>query len=153
MQIPPNDPRARAVYKVFSTPSGKLTVQEARPFIAPFVKMHLDDLTVFGRGLWALFVKVLDRRRRELGIEFVVEDIVALGGDVFQLSARLCQDPPNRYWPFQARFRVYDNRVVEIWSKRRNYVALFGDDFVSFWGCLRALRFCFYHRGSGSEER
>ena len=61
-------------------------------------------------------------------------DELVVNGDLVTFHGRLRWGEPPREQPLEATFRVTDGQVVELWTKRENYVPVLGEQFCTSWG-------------------
>ena len=121
----------RTVRDLLRVPAGELTLDEGAGLLAGDVVMHLDGFTMRGMARWRDFVGYLSERRAARGLALRCETI-DLEDDVATWRGAWVLD--SRTWPVVARFRVRGDRVVELWSRRANYTAPFGERFTTWWG-------------------
>lgn len=115
--------------------------------LADDILMHMDGRwTLQGHARWRDFIRYLRRRRTLLGLRLacdkveIEDDRATFFGHWYHAE----RDVPDGQ--VVATFRFNDDRIVELWSRRTNYVSLFGKGILTTPGfyvfAYRALFWC-----------
>ena len=118
------------------------------------ILMHMDNrYTLQGHHRWCDFIRYLRRRRSLLGLGLACERIETEGDRATFYGRWYDSDGEFLDPPVIAVFRFEGDRIVELWSRRLNYVNLFGQQILKtagFW--VFALRAYFWCRFSRIEK-
>ncbi len=95
--------------------------------LAPDVICHMDHFTVRGADAWVDWVEFLRSRSVER-LNVAVERLETGADGIITAFGGLTAGPGGTSAPRggSARYRVVDGRIVEIWTSRWNYEAIFG---------------------------
>ena len=118
------------VAKLMTILSGDTLIEAGAELLSPDVVAHVDGWRFEGINVWANWIRYI-RTRGHVGDPTLVVDHIAINPDTtvtvrgrwegmrdgLRTTSRTCE----------ARYRIVDGRIVEIWSTRRNYVFLCGD--------------------------
>jgi hypothetical protein len=110
--------------------------------ISADVLSHMDQYTAHGLQVWMQWVHFINSRRRVTHLETELESltldpdgrVIAAGkwraqrNGVPAISGRIC-----------ATYRIHNDRIVEIWTRRSNYTFILGPLMGSQWGLALVL--------------
>lgn len=130
---------------------GENDIATGQRILADNILMHMDDrYTLRGTARWRYFIRYLRRRRSTLGLQLACdkieteEDRATFYGHWYDSEGNFL-DPP-----VIATFRFEGDRIVELWSRRLNYINLFGEKILTTAGfyrfALRAYLWCTFSR-------
>jgi hypothetical protein len=116
--------------QLFRILAGKTPIEAGTHLIAQNVISHMDERYTFhGINAWANWISFIRSRRRVSDLDLICEQMVANPDGTITASG---------YWKARykgrevvsnalvATYRVQDGKVVEIWTKRKNYILIFG---------------------------
>jgi hypothetical protein len=121
-----------AVRQVIQTLSGDRPLAAAGECLDAGVVIHVDGGEVHrGLGLWKRWVHLMRERGRLRGLRFEPASVEAVGDRVrvvFRWSGerRRGGDPRRPVAVNVVEYRVEGSRVAEIWTRKANYVDVFG---------------------------
>ena len=138
---------ADIVREFLKVAGGENDIATGQRLLADDILMHMDNrYTLRGTARWRDFIRYLRLRRASLGLRLACdkveteEDRATFYGHWYVPDGDVL-DPP-----VIATFRFEDDRIVELWSRRQNYVHLFGQRILTtagFWiFALRAFLWC-----------
>ena len=115
------------VAKLLAAVGGDAPRTEAVHLLAPDVVCHMDRFTARGADTWVDWVEFI----RSRGVENVRAEVERMetGADgIITVFGGLTAGSGGTSAPRggSARYRVVDGRIVEIWTSRWNYEAIFG---------------------------
>jgi SnoaL-like domain len=125
-------PATAVVSRVIAALSGDTALAEAGGFLERDVLIHVDDGESHrGLGLWKRWVHLMRERGRLGDLRFEPVTTVVDGDLVtvtFHWSGRSRRGRSGRRPPTTnlVRYRVAGDRVAEIWTRKANYVDVFG---------------------------
>lgn len=139
------------VREFLTVAGGESDIATGLRLLADDILMHMDNrYTLQGTDRWRDFIRYLRHRRSSLGLQLACDKIetqddrATFYGHWFD-SEGIVLDPP-----VIATFRFEGDRIVELWSRRKNYVHLFGQRILTipgFWSfALRAYLWCRFSR-------
>ena len=102
---------------------------ESRFLLAPRPIMHVNGFSMpWSPAGWRAYITFLRRRGRLGKLSGIVDEIVDHGDGTWSLIGRwtgtVRGSERTAQVPSEVRYRVEDGRIVEIWSKTKNYVEL-----------------------------
>lgn len=124
------------VFTIISAPGGKTSLKEARKCMSPFLKLYQSDILYPGRIFWTFGVSIVNKRRSRLGLELNVQELELIDDNSIYARAFLQNRDLSVNSEFNVLFRIKNNRVFEIRTKKSNYIPLFGDNFLHPLGIL-----------------
>lgn len=116
--------------QLFRILAGKTPIEDGTQLIAQNVISHMDErFTFHGINAWANWISFIRSRRRVSDLDLICEQMIvnpdgtitASGYWTARYNGRSVIS--NQLW---ATYRVQDGKVVEIWTKRKNYILMFG---------------------------
>jgi flavin-dependent dehydrogenase len=116
------------VLQLLRVVSGKEPLERGRELVAQDVVCHLDALTGRGINTWGRWVAFV-RSRGLVGFTADVERVETAPGGLVTVHGRIRGERDGRTVvsaPGAATYRVAGGRIVEIWTTRNNYAAVFG---------------------------
>ena len=130
------------VARLIAVLSGDRPLAEVGACLDPHVVIHVDEAeTHRGIGLWKRWVHLMQERGRLRDLRFVPL-AMDVAGDVvdvtFRWSGELRRGRPSGRQPTvnRVRYRVSGARISEIWTRKANYVDIFGR-WVALTACYR----------------
>ncbi|MFT5765463.1 MAG: hypothetical protein ACI8X3_002900 [Saprospiraceae bacterium] len=122
------------VRELLKVAGGELDINVGEQLLDPAVLMHMSGLSLKGRKGWRTFIRYVRWKRGIAGLHLRY-DRVEVDGDLATFYGQWQSEHGELIMPnVEAVFRIEGDRVMEIWSKPSNYVALFGERILSFWG-------------------
>ena len=114
------------IARLLAVVSGDAPLTDAARLLAPDVVCHMDRYTARGVDAWIDWVEFI-RSRSPRRFVAVVERYVANPDGTITVFGCLRADE-TRSTPCQgeARYRIANGRIVEIWTSRGNYEMIFG---------------------------
>lgn len=133
-QMPEAEAMQQLVRNLLKVAGGELDVEVGEQLLHPAVQMHMSGLSLKGRKSWRAFIRYVRWKRGKAGLQLRC-DRVEVDGDRVTFNGQWRSAEGEAMMPVvEAVFRIEGDRVVEIWSKPSNYVALFGERILGFWG-------------------
>lgn len=120
-------PSEELVARLLAVVGGEAPMSHAEHLLAPDVICHMDGYTVRGMDVWVDWLEFIRSRSPERLFVDVERYVTGPDGIITAFGclrrgargvATACQG--------EARYRVADGRVVEIWTTRGNYEIIFG---------------------------
>ena len=106
--------------------SGDAPMTDAERLLAPDVVSHMDQWTVRGITVWYDWLAFL--RSKAAGNVTVELDRMVRAGDTITAYGvlRMANAPFATRQEHQARYRIENGRIAEVWTTRGNYEMIFG---------------------------
>lgn len=133
-------PPAEIVRRLLKVVGRELPVSAAKDLLAPDLHSHMDGkLTARGSGAWFRWVRFLHRNAEKQfsGFGAVVENVSENGGVVLARAkwrgVRKGGGGQTEFSPVcEASYEVRGGRISKIWTKRKNYVFIYGRNIARF---------------------
>ena len=122
--------------------AGKTDVAQGASIIDPNVVSHLDGITVRGISAWAKWLSFVRSRPRVSSLDLVCDRIVVHPDQTITPYGRwIAMRNGKRVESDEvhATYRIEDDRIVEIWTTRSNYILIFGPMMRYRIGCMFVL--------------
>ena len=115
------------VARLLAAVGGDASRDEVVHLLAPDVICHMDQFTARGPDAWVDWVRFIRSRGVE-NVRVVVERLETGADGIITAYGGLTAGPVGRSVPRggNARYRVKDGRIAEIWTSRSNYEVVFG---------------------------
>ena len=128
------------VTRVIEMLSGDRPLGPAEAWLDRLVVIHVDDAeTHRGLGLWKRWVHLMRQRGRLRDLRFEAEAVDVEGDLVrvtFRWAGQVRRGHAGRRTINHVQYRVTDGRVIEIWTRKANYVDVFGP-WIRMTACYR----------------
>jgi hypothetical protein len=115
------------VERLLAAVGGDEPLDDVVSLLAPDVICHMDQFTAHGPDAWVDWVEFIRSRGVE-NVKVVVERLETGADGIITAYGGLVAGPVGRSVPHggNARYRVSDGRIAEIWTSRSNYEVVFG---------------------------
>ena len=115
------------VARLLAVVGGDVPLEEVVNLLAPDVLCHMDRFTARGPDAWVDWVAFIRSRGVE-NVRVVVERLETGADGIVTAYGGLIAGPEGRSVPHggNARYRVSEGRIAEIWTSRSNYEVIFG---------------------------
>lgn len=116
-------------------------IREAKKYIDPHVILHMDKIKVSGRVSWIRWVQYLHMHIKSMHIENL--HFTHLKNKFIQVKGKvICEKKSGKQKENKilVKFYIKNDKIVEIISRRENYISIFGKSFsykiVFYWHVL-----------------
>jgi hypothetical protein len=116
------------VARLLAAVGGDVPLDAVVNLLAPDVICHMDQFTARGSDAWVDWVEFIRSRGVE-NVKAVVERLETGADGIITAYGGLTAGPEGRSVPRggNARYRVVNGRIAEIWTSRSNYEVIFGE--------------------------